>query len=137
MSPGRDTLHGSDYSASDSEDIHDCVRFANWTVEGPGDYFVPNSEQITHYPYIATASIDIPVSSTLLYVLSSGALSNGVVEVTADGPSHSDVAKVSVNLSYHRFEELEKAHVCQLQRAAGKNGVGIFVGVISQYPPFD
>ncbi|KAJ3531475.1 hypothetical protein NM688_g7570 [Phlebia brevispora] len=121
---GKDTLLGGHYGTY--EDMDDCVRFADWTVKEPGDYFVSNPEQTAHYPYVANTSVDLPVSSDLLYLLSSGALSNGVVEVTADGPSDSDVATVDVKLLYHHSEILEKAHVCLLQREEGKNGVGIF-----------
>lgn len=109
------------------EGVDNCVRFADWSSLQAGEYFSPLSENSAPYPYAAKANLDLPVSSDLLYFLSHGALSSGVVQLAADGDSDSDVATVSVQLLYHHPEFLEDAHVCLLQREEGKNGVGIFV----------
>lgn len=109
------------------EDVENCVRFADWSSLEAGEHYSPLSENNAPYPYAATASLDLPISSDLLYFLSHGAHSSGVVQLAADGDSDSDVATVSVQLLYHHPEFLETAHVCLLQREEGKNGVGIFV----------
>ena len=109
------------------EGMDDCVRFADWTTPEVGEHFTPLQDNTSPYPYSAKNFLELPVSSDLLYFLSRGALSSGIVQLAADGDSDSNVASVRVQLLYNRPEFLEHAHVCLLQREEGKNGVGIFV----------
>ena len=118
---------------TDFEGVDDCVRFAPWTEIGE-DYIANRPSAIDaatwpygpHYPFVAKTSLALPVSSDLLYLVSSGSLSHGHVEISADGESDSDVT-VDVIFLYHNEDVLDDAKVCYLERRQGEKGVGIFV----------
>ena len=118
------------------EGVDDCVRFAPWTEVG-NDYTAVRPSVVAeqdwqydpHYPFAAKTSVELPLSSDLLYLVSSGSLSHGHVEITADEDSNKDVATVEVIFLYHREEILEDAKVCYLERRHGEAGVGIFVSL--------
>lgn len=106
---------------------HECVSVANWTpVDKVPSYFNADWEYDVDDKKIAETSLELPVSSDLLYFLSRGSLSNGVIEIL-DGASGTDKVEVKVDLIYHDDFVLDVSKVCLLQPEEGQNGVGIFV----------
>ena len=74
----------------------------------------------------ARTSLKLPVSSDLLYFISQGAFSRGLVRVLNDGEDKNDV-NVTVTYFYKTEYLLERSKVCFLQPKEDRNGVGIFV----------
>lgn len=112
----------SDYPAGEVKLPRDCVNVAQWKeLDGsPGD---------NHYSYRAYTSLELPVSSDLLYFISRGSLSVGTIDFLESEEPDSDSVKVDVTFLYQTPKALEHAKVCQLERESGKNGVGIFVRI--------
>lgn len=100
----------------------DCVDIAEWRdreLEGqPGD---------SNYRHAAFTSLELPVSSDLLYFISRGRLSYGLLEVIESEDTNSENVQVNVTFLYQTPQALDHAKVCRLERDVGKNGVGIFV----------
>ena len=100
---------------------HDCIHVADWTP-----FEVP--PESNDYRHGARASLELALSSDLLYFLSRGSLANGVVEISEDDDvDDSEVANVDVTFLFQDPNALDHAKVCRLQKAEGKNGVGIIV----------
>ena len=96
---------------------HDCVEVVAWDqAASSGDY-----------SHVAQASVDLPVSSDLLYLVSHGYLSHGTVQFVATDSQDSHVASIDVTYHYDNDELSDVLKVCRLHRAVEKNGVGIFV----------
>jgi hypothetical protein len=74
----------------------------------------------------ARASVDLPISSDLLYFLSRGSMANGII-IFDDKNDDSDDVNVTVTFLYHDDYFLEQAKVCLLQPKESHNGLGIFV----------
>lgn len=99
----------------------DCVNRAEWTLhDAQGPPYIP------HFRRHASTSLSLPRSSSLLYFLSRGSLSHGRIEIDNDG-EEADKVSVEVGIWYNADDVLDRVDVCTLQRAEGKNGVGIFV----------
>ncbi len=128
------------------EGVNDCVRIAEWDILNGGHPHFPHHDlesllgaaQIAppdhhheSFTHAARTSLELPLSSDLLYILSRGVLSHGVIQINDHGDSDSDVAVVGVTFLYNSPSVLDVAKVCALGHGEGKHGVGIFVRTIS------
>ena len=105
----------------------DCTEVAQWDHVDAQTYH-------NGYEHAVRTSVDLPVSSDLLYFVSHGFLSNGIVKFVDSGAKDSLNATVDVKFFYdhvhdHDHDLPDLLKVCRLQRARGKNGVGIFVSL--------
>ncbi|CAL1712286.1 unnamed protein product [Somion occarium] len=106
----------------------DCVNRAEWTLhDAQGPPYIP------HFRRHASTSLSLPRSSSLLYFLSRGSLSHGRIEIDNDG-EEADKVSVEVGIWYNADDVLDRVDVCTLQRAEGKNGVGIFSPQYHRHP---
>lgn len=98
----------------------DCSEIVEWS-------HVDVSNELSSYSHVARTSINLPISSDLLYFIGSGDLSHGVVRFLDSEDQDSDVASVNVTLLYDDAELAGDLKVCRLHNEDNKNGVGIFV----------
>ena len=100
----------------------DCIEVVEWDhVDVPGGY--------EGYSHVARASVDLPISSDLLYFLGRGVLSHGVIRFVDAGEQDADVASVDVAFLYDENRLSDLLKVCRLHKSDSKNGVGIFVSI--------
>ena len=78
------------------------------------------------YPYGAEATFSLPLYSDVLYLISRGAFQHGLVNIE-QSTRVADTVDVRVRVAYHDDDALERATVCQMERADREYGVGIFV----------
>ncbi|KAI0090618.1 hypothetical protein BDY19DRAFT_722714 [Irpex rosettiformis] len=99
---------------------HRCADVVAWKhINAPAD-------GLRGYVHIAQASVELPISSELLYFASRGYLSNGAVEFVASDVQDADYAGVDITFRYDDEELLDLLHICRLHREGEQNGVGIF-----------
>lgn len=95
-----------------------CVQQAIWSNSLPSD---PEDEG---FPFISDTAFELPTSS-LLFLISQGALSGGTVTVL---PSSNSTSHVHLYARYHSLEVRDRANVCLMERKhANGAGIGIFV----------
>lgn len=103
-----------------AEEHEPCFQYAKWTRTSPD-----------HGPFIvSTTSFDLPLSSDLLYLVSSGALSTGSIffdDHPSDTDGQNDQVRVEITAHSWGADTLNQADVCLLNPTEGKWGVGIFV----------
>ncbi|THH00171.1 hypothetical protein EW026_g2301 [Hermanssonia centrifuga] len=131
------------------EGVNDCVRIAEWDILNGGHPHFPHHDldsllgaaQIAppdhhheSFTHAARTSLELPLSSDLLYILSRGVLSHGVIQINDHGDSDSDVAVVGVTFLYNSPSVLDVAKVCALGHGEGKHGVGIFTPMHRSHP---
>ncbi len=123
-------LHYGHWEKSDSGPMtqdtqrETCMRQAEWTrVETHTKH--PGVSRL--FGRVAKTYLDLPRNSTLLYFLSSGALSRGSLHITDDGDGERDIVQVEIKLTYDTEDTLSSLVVCTLQRGEDENGIGIFV----------
>ncbi|KAG9312162.1 hypothetical protein JVU11DRAFT_7452 [Chiua virens] len=104
-------------------DADHCVTSSNWTT------YYDHPSWTIDYPHGAEAFFSLPVDSDALYLVSRGAYQQGLVDIEQSTEA-SDTVDIRVRVAYFNDKALERATVCQLQRAEGEHGVGIFT------PPF-
>lgn len=80
--------------------------------------------------------MNLPVDSDVLYFISKGSMSHGLVNIADDGDVDAKSIKVDITFVYDHEEDLDLAKVCLLQPEEGHNGVGIFVSTLLLYSPF-
>ncbi|KAI0087035.1 hypothetical protein BDY19DRAFT_995456 [Irpex rosettiformis] len=111
----------------------DCVEVAEWD----------NADDLDRhdgYEHVVHTSVDLPISSDLLYFLGHGHLTHGIINFVDSNVHDSNTASVDVTFSYswhdhdHEHDLSELLKVCRLHRAEGKDGVGIFSPERSHYP---
>ncbi|KAI0087034.1 hypothetical protein BDY19DRAFT_907895 [Irpex rosettiformis] len=104
------------------DDVHlpqDCIEVLDWDhADVPGGY--------EGYSHVSRASIDLPISSDLLYFLGRGTLSHGVVRFVDSGATGASVANVNVTFLYDGYRLSDSLKICRLHKEGSKNGVGIF-----------
>jgi hypothetical protein len=101
-------------------DVDQCVSSTNWTTR----YDQP--PWALEYPYGAETAFSLPLYSDALYLISRGAFQHGLVNI--EQSTHvGDTVDVRVRVAYHHDDALERATVCQMERADREHGVGIFV----------
>ncbi len=122
----RAVLPGGSVNVHDEQEVHlphDCVEVAEWNQ-------LELSNGHHDFSHVVETSVDIPVSSDLLYFLGRGHLSHGAIQFVDTGAEDSDVAHVDVKFSYDHHELADFVKVCRLSSDhENKNGVGIFVSV--------
>ncbi|KAF7350970.1 Ankyrin repeat family protein [Mycena sanguinolenta] len=128
---GKDNLGGrSEHHADDSDIPHEpiravvpspslgrCVRNVTWT----------NTTRLSaeeEFVFSSDASFELQNPSSLLFLLSQGALSGGHLEVVSSSQS---VPVVLITARYHSRHVRDRANVCWMERKrATGEGVGIF-----------
>ncbi|KAJ6631456.1 hypothetical protein B0H10DRAFT_1978829 [Mycena sp. CBHHK59/15] len=94
-----------------------CTRGATWS----------NTTRLSaedDFPFSTDASFELPNSSSLLFLLSQGALSGGRVNVVASSDSSPHVL---LRMRYHSLEVRDRVCVCLMERKqANGSGIGIF-----------
>lgn len=106
----------------------ECVQVADWTQLEDVPHFEWSDAQDAHgHRQAAQASLTLPASSDVLYFMSKGSLSNGVIRIIDDGDDGAKEVKVDITFVYHSDHMLDLAKVCLLHPQDGHNGVGIFV----------
>jgi hypothetical protein len=91
------------------------------------DYDGPlDTDSTTSFPHSAHPTLNLPLSSNRLFVVSQGALAHGDVNVI-QGDDESDEVEIHVIASYHTDHALARAKVCSLHRGDNEDGVAIFV----------
>ncbi|KAI0071184.1 hypothetical protein K474DRAFT_1712689 [Panus rudis PR-1116 ss-1] len=102
----------SDPTKGDGVEQHCVYSPSDWERSGDGQY---------------ATSFDLPLSSKVLYLFTSGAWSNGDVEVVQDPTlNEGDKVRMDILLATSRSWAEDELKVCSLQRRPGENGVGIF-----------
>ncbi|KAJ7270118.1 hypothetical protein B0H12DRAFT_826159 [Mycena haematopus] len=94
-----------------------CVRNVTWT----NTTHLPTEDQ---FVFSSDASFDVQNSSSLLFLLSQGALSGGHLEVVSSSRS---VPHVLITARYHSLYVRDRANVCWMEhKHATGEGLGIF-----------
>lgn len=82
-------------------------------------------------PYISKMNLTVPIDQ-LLFFLSKGSLSQGLLRFVAADPKDGAVAgaaKVELSVMYWSLEARNLANVCILSRKEGAYGLGIYVSI--------
>lgn len=82
------------------------------------------------FPYSAAVSLDVPLPSETLLLLSEGSLSSGDLKITTS-PEVSGAARVHIVVYYYNQDTRDKARICLIDRKRGESGVGILVRRLS------
>ncbi|KIP08924.1 hypothetical protein PHLGIDRAFT_34702 [Phlebiopsis gigantea 11061_1 CR5-6] len=119
-----------DFSAEALLVPQECTRVAQWVSRDAVPHFEwPNSiiegGNYDHH-YAVQASVNLPVDSDVLYFISKGSMSHGLLNIADDGNVDAKSIKVDITFVYDHEEDLDLAKVCLLQPEEGHNGVGIF-----------
>ncbi|KAF8435076.1 hypothetical protein L210DRAFT_1053927 [Boletus edulis BED1] len=96
-----------------------CVGSTNWTTYYDQPPWTPK------YPHGAETTFSLPLDSDALYLISRGAYQRGLVNIK-QSTQIVDTVDVRVRVAYFNDIALELASVCQIERADGEYGVGIF-----------
>ena len=108
------------YPPTADGDVDQCVSSTNWTTR----YDQP--PWALEYPYGAETAFSLPLHSDALYLISRGAFQHGLVNIE-QSTQVADTVDIRVRVAYHDDDALERATVCQMERADREHGVGIFV----------
>lgn len=114
---GRWYVQDTDVDIPSGLDLRKCVD-GQWTS-------APISANHPPYPYRVKTSFELPISAETLFLISSGALQSGSLQISTSS-AVSDVAQVNITVHYFKEDILARAKVCEAERKSGEHGVGIF-----------
>ncbi|KAH0829116.1 hypothetical protein J3R83DRAFT_2592 [Lanmaoa asiatica] len=100
-------------------DVDHCVGNNNWTT------YYDQPPWTLEYPYGAETTFSLPLDSDALYLISRGAFQQGLVNIE-QSTEVAHTVDVRVRVAYYDDEVLERATVCQMERADREYGIGIF-----------
>ncbi|KAG8221245.1 hypothetical protein J3R82DRAFT_1407 [Butyriboletus roseoflavus] len=123
--PGHLAGESVEFSLPPDGDLDQCVDNTNWTT------YYDQPPWALGYPYGAETTFSLPLASDALYLISRGALQQGLVNIE-QSTEVADTVDVRVRVAYHDDEALERATVCQIEKTDREHGVGIFT---PPYPP--
>ena len=116
--------------ASQHSSIPTASEFTATGVSWPMPTFVPTASSFPTPAYKAYTSFSLPSSAELLYFLSRGNAHGTItfgVDSSLSANRGTDIVNVKVVASYFTNVALDRVSVCQLKRAGGEHGVGVYV----------
>lgn len=73
-------------------------------------------------------TFDLPLSADVLYVFARGSRSSGQFQLMADDSSvPQGTMRIEIQAQYGSQDSFKRTTVCEMERATGEKGVGIFV----------
>ncbi|EPQ55234.1 hypothetical protein GLOTRDRAFT_61143 [Gloeophyllum trabeum ATCC 11539] len=117
---------------SEGDGRADCSSGAQWQSSAAGWYDSASVNATGSYPRSVATSLELPLSSDLLYFVARGAQMSGNLDVLDDGKNRG-VVKVDVVIYYREQSALDRTSVCKLKRGDGENGVGFFTPTIPEH----
>ena len=106
-----------------------------WSVLPEGSYRHPyeSGSRARAFPFVADASVELPLSSSTLSLSAEGSGFSGVVSVQDDGPMGAGVVKVDLRMYYTAQRLSQTAQAWREQPTQGHNGVRIKVRFATSY----